>query len=253
MSLGIRWLGHSTVVIDLDGARVVADPLLLRHNGILRRRGVQPAQSAWAGADAVLLSHLHYDHAELGSLRLLGNVPIYTAAANAQWARRKDLDGRAIGTDAWTPIGKGDVEIRLTRAIHESRPMPHRPNAANGHLVRGPSGRVWVAGDTELFDDMARLPDAAGGPIDLAVVPVGGWGKRLSGGHMGPVEAAIACRMVGARWAVPVHWNTLHLPAVRTWPHDWMDAAGPEFVAALAREAPDCRAAVLGLGEMIAV
>lgn len=253
MSIAVTWIGHATVVIDIDGVRIVTDPLLARHNGVLRRRGAAPVRPSWNGADAVLLSHLHHDHAELGSLRLLGKVPVLTAAPNAAWAARKGLQGRAIGTDSWTAIGESEVAVKLTPAVHNSRPMPHRPNAANGHLIRGPSGIVWFAGDTELFDDMARLPELAGGPIDLAIVPVGGWAKRRSGGHMGPAEAAVACRMTGARWAIPVHWKTLHVPGARAWAHDWMDSPGPEFAAALAREAPSCRAAVLDLGESIVI
>ena len=252
MSLRVTWLGHSTVVLDLDGVRLVADPLVRRHAGILRRRGLQPFGSAWAGADAVLLSHLHHDHAEVGSLRFFRDVPMYTAPANAAWVRRKGFDGRGLEDGQWAPLGRdGQVEVRLVKAIHEARPMPHRPNAANGHLVRGPSGVAWVAGDTELFAEMAQLADLAGARIDLAIVPVGGWGPRLSAGHMGPEEAAAACAMSGAAWAVPVHWQTLHVPGGHRWPRGWMDAAGPRFEAAMARVAPQCQAAVLAVGDSL--
>ena len=182
--------------MDLDGVRIVADPLLRRNDGILRRRGVQPSRPAWADADAVLLSHLHTDHAEVPSLKLFPGVPVLTAPANAVWVNRKGLDGRGLADDEWFPLGAdGRVEVRLVRAVHHSRPMPHRPNAANGHLVRGPSGVAWLAGDTDLYDDMEALPELAGAPIDISLVPVGGWGPRLSPGHMGPKEAAVACRL----------------------------------------------------------
>ena len=64
--------------------------------------------------------------------------------------------------------------------------MPHRPNDAHGQLVRGPSGIAWIAGDTGLFPEMAGLTAMAGGPIDVAVVPVWGWGPKLSAGHTDP-------------------------------------------------------------------
>src|SRR4051794_41907462 len=73
-SLKLTWLGHSTVLIDLAGHRLLTDPLLLRHNGPLRRRQPRPQPALWTGVDAVLLSHLHHDHAEVRSLRL-GPVP----------------------------------------------------------------------------------------------------------------------------------------------------------------------------------
>jgi L-ascorbate metabolism protein UlaG (beta-lactamase superfamily) len=251
--IDLTWLGHSTVVLDLDGVRIVADPLLRRNNGVLRRRGSQPAGAAWAGTDAVLLSHLHHDHAEVASLRLFPGIPVLTAPANAAWVQGKGLDGRGLDEDEWVPVGESGVAVRLVRAVHYSRPMPHRPNAANGHLVRGPSGVVWLAGDTELYPEMEDLAEMAGGGVDVALVPIGGWGPRLSPGHMGPEEAAVACRLARAAYAVPVHWKTLHVPAGRSLPRGWMDAAGPLFVEALAREAPRCRAVELDVGGSVSL
>lgn len=250
MSLRITWLGHATTVIDLDGARLVTDPLVHRHAsaGALRRRGAGPSADAWRGADAVLLSHLHHDHAEPRSLRRMGPVPVLTAPANAHWARKRSLQGMGLGPEQWFRVA-GRVDVRLTPAVHGHRPMPHRPNAATGHLVKGHSGAVWFAGDTELFAGLARLPEMLGGVVDVALVPVHGWGPRLSGGHLGPVEAARACAMVGARYAVPIHWGTLHAPAGRHLPPGWMDEAGPAFAAAVRREAPGCEAVVLAPGE----
>ena len=252
MTISVTWLGHATVVVDMDGVRLVADPLLRRHNGVLRRRGgatTAPQDEAWSGADAVLLSHLHHDHAEVSSLRRLGEVPVLTAPDNAAWVTKKGLVGRAVAEGEWVPVGDaGDVVVRLVPAVHHSRPMPHRPNAANGHLVRGPSGVVWVAGDTDLYPGIAGHPELAGSAVDVAVVPIGGWGPRLSPGHMGPRQAAKACRMVAARCAVPVHWQTLHFPVAGRFPRGWMDLAGPRFVEELAHQAPSCEARVLDIG-----
>lgn len=248
MSLRITWLGHATTVIDLDGARLVTDPLVHPHAGLLRRRGTAPRVAAWQGADAVLLSHLHHDHAEPRSLRRIGPVPVLTAPANARWARRHGLHGLGLGRGQWVRVAP-EVEVRLAPAVHGSRPMPHRPNAATGHLVRGRSATVWFAGDTELFAAMAELGALAERPVDVALVPVHGWGPRLSGGHLGPVEAARACALVGARFAVPIHWGTLHAPAGRHLPPGWMDEAGPAFAAAVRRLAPGCEPVVLEPGE----
>jgi L-ascorbate metabolism protein UlaG (beta-lactamase superfamily) len=239
--LEVTWLGHSTTVIGVGPARILTDPILRRHNPPLRRRGPGPGPEAWADVHAVLLSHLHHDHADLPSLRRLPGVPVYAAPDNAAWLRRRGVDGVGLEEGEWVPVGPdGQVEIAVVPAVHGSRPMPHRPNAASGFLVRSPWGTVWYAGDTSLYDGIADLPRTAGASIDLALVPVGGWGARLSKGHMGPREAAQACAMTGAGSAVPVHWGTLYAPWLPDVPRGWMDRPGPLFQAALAEIAPGC-------------
>lgn len=242
----MAWLGHSTVVIDVDGRRLITDPLLRRHGGALRRRSHPPASHQWQDVDAVLLSHLHHDHAELRSLRMLGDAPVLTGPDSATWLRRRGLPG--VAPEGWHHLG-GGVRVRLVRAVHHARPMPHRPNEVQGHLLRTGEATVWVAGDTELYDEMADLPRYAGRDrIDLAVVPVGGWGPRLSPGHMGPEEAAVACAMTRSRWALPVHYGTLHAPLMDRL-GDWMDRPLAHFEEALARTSPGTRIVRAGLGE----
>ncbi|WP_454049119.1 MBL fold metallo-hydrolase [Cellulomonas sp. Marseille-Q8402] len=231
----LRWLGHATVVLDVAGVRLVTDPLLRPHAGLLRRRPAEPRREDWDGADAVLVSHLHHDHAEVGSLRLLDGAPVLSGRANAHWLARQGLPAVGLGSQEWWTVPGSAVRVRPVRAEHGHRPMPHRPNTTHGFLVVAPGLRVWFAGDTAPYPQMRRLPDLAGGPLDLALVPVGGWGPRLSGGHMDPHQAAAVCEAVGVRWAVPVHWGTLHPPASRRLPPGWMDRAGPAFARALGR------------------
>ena len=160
----IAWLGHSTLVLDVGGVRLLTDPLLRRNNWPLRRRGGRPAAGAWTDVDAVLLSHLHHDHAELSSLRLLPGVPVLTAPENAAWLRRKGIEARDDLGEDWVDVGGTGVRVRLVRADHHNRPMPHRPNAANGHLVRAPGLSVWLAGDTSLYPrDDATFPGSRAG------------------------------------------------------------------------------------------
>ncbi|MBV9830204.1 MAG: MBL fold metallo-hydrolase [Marmoricola sp.] len=243
----LAWLGHATVVLDVAGTQVLTDPLLRRNNGPLRRRGPQPRREQWKDCDVVLISHLHHDHVELGSLRMLPDLPLVTTPANAQYLRRRRLRGIGLWHDEWYDVGH--VSVRLTRADHHSRPMPHRPNEACGHLVRSRDTCVWIAGDTSMYPELADLPELAGGPIDLAVVPIHGWGPRLSGGHLDSETAAEACAMVGAAAAMPYHWGSLHAPGMQQRPPGWMDRPGPAFVEALARKAPHCRPLVLAPGE----
>jgi L-ascorbate metabolism protein UlaG (beta-lactamase superfamily) len=208
----VTWLGHATVAIDAGGVRVLTDPLLRGWSAGLNRIHSPPHRDHWADPDAVLLSHLHHDHADVRSLRMVRSAPVMSGAANTRWAVRRGFRGRYLVPGEWTRIeGRhGEVEVRLVRADHHARPMPHRPNDAYGFLIRSPETVIWFAGDTSLHDEMADFADIAGREVDVALVPIGGWGPRLSPGHMGPDEAAEACRRVGARHAVPIHYGTLH-------------------------------------------
>jgi L-ascorbate metabolism protein UlaG (beta-lactamase superfamily) len=250
MTIDLTWLGHSTVVLDVDGARLLTDPLLRRHVGLLRRRGASPPSELWENADAVLLSHLHHDHADRRSLALLPDrIPVIAAPDNVDWLRGRSLAGQSPAAGEWIRVpGSSTVSVTLCRAVHHSRPMPHRPNGATGHVIRSSAGAVWVAGDTSVFPGMELIPEQAGSPIELALVPISGWGPRLSAGHMGPWEAADACAMVGARCAVPVHWGTLHTPGGRNTPRGWMDRPAAVFTAAMAERAPACRVLVPRIG-----
>jgi L-ascorbate metabolism protein UlaG (beta-lactamase superfamily) len=241
----VTWLGHASVVLGIAGRRLLTDPLLRPHAGVLRRRGRRPSRHHWTGSDAVLLSHLHPDHADLPSLRWLGEVPILTGRRNAEWLGRRGLTGVAL--EDWLDLG--GVEVRLVPAVHHSRRMPHRPNDAHGHLVRTPEVTVWIAGDTSLHDGIRGLGPVAGQEhVDIAIVPIGGWGPRLSPGHLGPEEAALACAWARARFAVPVHWGTFHVPPTGHF-GGWMDRPGPQFAAALHDLAPACRLVRLGQGD----
>lgn len=250
----VTWLGHASVVIDVGGVRLLTDPLLRGHAGLLRRRGAAPDEATWHDPDAVLISHMHYDHAEIGSLELLGRAPIVAAPANAHWLRHHGIPGAvALPEGTWwtVPLVRhtGEVQVRAIPAVHGDRPMPHRPNAACGFVVRAGDLHIWFAGDTGPHPAMAAVPGLLDGRVDLALVPVGGWGPRLSGGHLDPVEAARACALVGARTAIPIHWGTLHAPVSRRLPPGWMDRAGPAFQHAARHEAPDCEVVLLTPGE----
>ena len=242
----VTWLGHSSVVLELAGVRVVTDPLLRRRLGPLSRRHDLPVHRHVDEVDAVLLSHLHHDHADLPSLRRLGHAPVITDPANAAWARGRGLQAPEVPPDEWVPLADG-VDARLVRAVHESRPMPHRPNAASGMLLRGGGIVVWFAGDTALYPEMDELAGLAGGAVDLALLPVGGWGPRLSPGHMGPGEAAEAAARSEARHVVPIHYGTLHPTG---WPRErlaWTYAPADRFATHLA-ERTDASAHVLDVG-----
>ncbi len=99
----------------------------------------------------------------------------------------------------------GALAITAVEARHDGRRWPRGPHAASlGYLVSG-TQTVYFAGDTELFDEMSELADR----VDAALLPIGGWGPTLGPGHMDPLDAARAVRLIRPRVVIPVHWGTL--------------------------------------------
>ena len=200
MSLGARltWLGHSTVVVELDGIRLVTDPVLRRRIAHLRRDApaVTPERP-----DAVLLSHLHYDHLDKPSLDRLGrDVPLVVPRGSAHFLRGFS-DLREV--EPGSVIELGPLRIDVVEARHDGRRRPIGPPIpALGFVVRG-SCSIYFAGDTELFDDMAVVA-----PVDVALVPVAGWGAKLGPGHLDSASAARALTLLRPSVAVPIHWGT---------------------------------------------
>jgi L-ascorbate metabolism protein UlaG (beta-lactamase superfamily) len=239
----IVFLGHATVLIELEGRRLLTDPLLRRRVAHLRHRA-PAAREQLTGVDAVLISHLHHDHLDLASLRMLGRqTPLIVSRGAGAWLR-------ARGFANVTELGVGESErlgplaVAAVAAVHDDRRMPGGPRApALGFLVRG-AREVYFAGDTELFDGMSAL---AGG-LDVALLPVAGWGPKLGPGHMDALEAARAASMLRPRVAIPVHWGTLR-PLIG--PRAVLDHAHAphEFARHLAQLAPEVEVRILQPGE----
>ncbi|MDQ1294779.1 MAG: hypothetical protein QG608_2664 [Actinomycetota bacterium] len=209
----VTWWGHSTVLVELDGATLLADPLLRHRTGWLRRSVPVPDACRWdRRTDAVLVSHLHHDHCDLPTLRRLRAPTVLAPAGAGAWLRSRGVDGvLELPVGSLRSVAPG-VRVTAVPAYHSGRREPFGPVAqAVGHLVEGPSGTVWICGDTDLYDGMAELRAlTASGRIDLALVPVWGWGPKLGPGHLDPERAARAVALSGAAHAVPVHWGTLH-------------------------------------------
>ena len=207
----LAFLGHSTVRVELAGRTVLTDPLLTSGVGPLRRVVAPLPPSSWAGVDVVLISHLHGDHLHPASLRLLGpDVRIVVPRGGAAWLRRHGFR-RVDELSAGESLSDGDLQITAVRAEHSGHRwgprLTHGPTTeALGHLVQGAGTTIHVSGDTDLHDGM-RLLGARG--VDVAFLPVWGWGPTLGPGHLDPSRAAEAVARIRPRIAVPVHWGTL--------------------------------------------
>jgi L-ascorbate metabolism protein UlaG (beta-lactamase superfamily) len=199
----ITWIGHSTVLVELDGVRLVTDPVLRARVLHLRRTGSVDWE-ALHDLDAALVSHAHYDHLDLPSLRRLGrSLALVVPRGAARLLRRHGFE-QIMELESGDETRVGTLTIRATHAEHRGRRGLFGVQAGTlGFHVSG-SARVYFAGDTDIFEGMSSLaPD-----LDVALLPVAGWGSRLPPGHLDPLRAAEALRLLRPRVAVPIHWGT---------------------------------------------
>ncbi|NEC08374.1 MBL fold metallo-hydrolase [Streptomyces sp. SID7909] len=254
MPVEITWWGHATCTIEDSGIRFLTDPLFVRRFAHLRRRrGELPGPDA-AVADVVLISHLHSDHLHLPSLaRVAPGARVLVPRGSVRSVPGLRLLRRARGLRitevvAGDEVCVGGVRVRAVPALHDGRRLPLGPHRspALGYVVEG-AARTYFAGDTGLFDDMA----GAVGPVDVALLPVGGWGPYLGHGHLDAGRAAQALTRLRPRAAVPVHYGTywpIGMDGVR--PHEF-HAPGEEFVRKAAMVAPEVVVHRLAHGERV--
>ena len=203
-SARLTYIGHATVGIELDGVRLLTDPLLRRRIVHLYRYALPPEPRWLAPPDAILVSHLHLDHCDVPSLRRLGTATrlIVPRGAGGVLTRHgfRAVEELAPGETA----SVGTVAVTATPAAHSGFRPPSGPTAIPLGYHIGGSRQLYFAGDTDLFPAMAELAEG----LDVALLPVGGWARSLGPGHLDPHRAAEALRLLRPRRAIPIHWGT---------------------------------------------
>ena len=240
----IEYVGHATVFVDLDGVRLLTDPLL-RNRVAHLRRAVSVSARVHRGLDAVLISHAHYDHLDLPSLEKLGKkLPVVLPRGLGGLLRKRRFES-IVEVEVGETIRIGELEILAVPAEHDRSRGPFGVSADPvGYVISG-TKTVYFAGDTDLFDGMSDL-----GPVDLALVPIWGWGPGLGGGHLDPVGAAQAVARIRPGIVVPIHWGTyfpIHL-GLRGRP-GFVQVPPVEFLAAMKEHSPETRVEILEPGE----
>lgn len=247
--LRLTWLGHSTVLIEIDGRRVLTDPIF----------GARASPLGWLGPrrffapplplaslpplDAVVISHDHYDHLDHGSVVALRDrgvrfvVPLGVGAHLAYWGVP---ESRIVELDWWERARIGDLEIACAPARHASGRVVVDNDALlwASWAFLGPRHRVWYSGDSGLFPALREI-GARLGPFDATMIEVGQYDHAWPDWHMGPEQAVKAHGMVRGRVMLPVHWGTFAL-ALHSWtePIERALAAGQAAGATLVAPRP---------------
>lgn len=222
--LRITWLGHGTSLIELDGTRVLTDPVWSE----------RPSPVSWAGPtrwypppislaqlpalDAVLISHDHYDHLDMETIKALNQkgvsfrVPLGVGAHLEKWGVSPE---RIHEFDWWEtlPLDKeGTVRTVATPARHASGRQVFDKDATlwSGWAVVGPTHRVYYSGDTGLFPAMKDIGERLG-PFDVTLIESGQYHSAWPDWHIGPEQAVQAHQWVKGRVMMPVHWALLTL------------------------------------------
>jgi L-ascorbate metabolism protein UlaG (beta-lactamase superfamily) len=240
-ALSVTWVGHGTVLIEAGDVRVLTDPLL-RPRLALLRRVAPPAVPIGGEVNAVLISHVHRDHLDVPSLRLVEARQFVVPRGSRRLLERCGLRPVAeLGEDE--ELSLEALTVRATHAAHPARRSPlAKATPALGYLISGPA-RLYFAGDTEAFHGMVRLA-----PLDIALLPIWGWGPRLGRGHLDPRQAAQALRLLEPRLAIPIHWGTYRRIGLRG-DHRKLREPAERFERLAAKLAPEVAVQILAPGQ----
>jgi L-ascorbate metabolism protein UlaG (beta-lactamase superfamily) len=242
---GLRatWLGHSTLLVEIDGARVLTDPVWgervspVGFAGPKRFHPVPIKLSELPAIDAVIVSHDHYDHLDYPTIVELakGNVPFITSLGVGAHLEAWGIEeSRITELDWWESalVAGGRVQVTAAPSQHFSGRGPGLGNttAWSSFVVRGSRHGFFFSGDTGLTSEYASIREKLG-PFDLVALEVGAFHPAWGDIHLGPENALKACQLLGAAHFLPVHWGTFNLAM-----HAWDEPA--ETLLALAGATP---------------
>jgi len=219
--LAVTWYGHSSVLIEIDGRRLLADPMWSERASPSRRIGprrMHPAPAPLATlppVDAVLISHDHYDHLDaptVRSLLRLGDAPFVVPLGVGEHLRCWGVPRRRVVELDWGGTAEvAGIELRCTEARHFSgRGLTRNTTLWSSWGVTGPAHRAYFGGDTGYTAAFAEAGRGLG-PFDLVLLPIGAYNHRWPDVHMTPEETVRAVDDLRGRVLLPVHWATFNL------------------------------------------
>jgi len=239
--LRITWFGHSTTLIEVDGVKLLTDPVFSEraspYSFIGPARWYPPLipLQGFPKIDAVLVSHDHYDHLDEGTVKQLKDarffVPLGVGAHLEYWGVPA---ANITELDWWEEGALGPVRVVSTPSRHASGRQLLDMGATlwTSWSVIGPAHRVWYSGDTGLFPAMRDIGERYG-PFDVAMVEIGQYHRAWPDWHIGPEQAVRASTLVRAKTFFPIHWGLFTLAM-----HGWTEPIERALAEATAREVP---------------
>ncbi|MCG6496797.1 MBL fold metallo-hydrolase [Kitasatospora sp. A2-31] len=224
----VTWYGHASALVEVEGTRVLLDPVWsdrcspAAHVGPKRLHPVPVELEELPQVDAVLISHDHYDHLDMATVKRLvrsQSAPFAVPLGIGSHLRRWGVpEHRIIELDWDETCTLGALAVTLTAAHHFSgRGLTRNTTLWGSWVIAGPTRRVFYTGDSGYFEGYARI-GAEHGPFDAALVQIGAYDTAWADIHMTPEDAVRAHRELGAGLLVPVHWCTFNLA-----PHPWSE------------------------------
>jgi len=227
--LRVTWIGHSSLLIEIDGKRILTDPVWSNRVSFSQRIGPKrffapPLKlSDLPNLDAILISHDHYDHFDEATIQQLAlkNIPVYCSLGIGTYLRQWGFADHLITEMDWgdtAQIGT-DCTITTTPARHFSgRSLSNRNETLwSSFVIKGNQHNIFFGADSGWFDGFQDIGEAYG-PFDLTMLEVGAYGKYWADIHMGPFNAANAHTALKGNVMMPIHWGTFNLA-----PHDWFE------------------------------
>jgi L-ascorbate metabolism protein UlaG (beta-lactamase superfamily) len=221
----LYWLGHSSAILELDGKRLLFDPVFGNAAPLpfmVRRYDSAPIKREdLPDMDYIVITHNHYDHLEKETIRFLQAgrfiVPLGVGAA---------LRGWGIGADRITELGWGEtfeengLKITAEEGVHFSGRgfFDRNKTLWVSYIIQSARKNIFWSGDTGYGEQFVRFRKEYG-PFDLAVIEIDGWNTGWRRSHMFPDESVLAASDLGAKQALPIHWGVFDL----AW-HPWHES-----------------------------
>ncbi len=228
----VTWLGHSTVLLELHGRRILLDPMWGERASFVSFAGPKrffppPLPLAQLPKiDAIVLSHDHYDHLDASTWRALSSlpqfqdVPVFTSLAVGKHLARFGYPKQLLTELDWSNTAAIAPDITLTclPARHFSGRSPFNRNETlwSAFAIKSPSHNIFFGADSGPFEDCFREIGERFGPFDLTMLEIGAYGEQWPDIHMGPDHALNAQQLLRGKLFMPIHWGTFNL-ALHPW------------------------------------